>query len=246
MRQAHDTAAPAQPSSLLTPQSHQERRAAFMARVQKALGHAGPPALTTPRPVLVDALVRQVAADDPNRVARFIERAGKNGITVREATPLATLPILDEFLAPYPVERILINAGAWEAQLGLREHFTATGKTVIRWGDVNCSADAFHCQAAITDCRFGLADTGAFLVASSPAFGRSSTLTPPVHIVLLPRAQILADMVDGLAAIARESAPLLPSNVVIINGPSKTSDIESNLVTGVHGPKYVYAVVLDG
>ncbi len=217
-----------------------------MARVQNALGRTGPPALTTPRPELVDALVRQVAADDPNRVARFIERAGKNGVTVRQAAPPAILAILDEFLSPYSVERLLINAGAWEAQLGLHAHFTAAGKTVVRWGDTNCSADAFDCQAAITDCRYGLADTGAFLVASSPTFGRSSTLTPPVHIVLLPREDILADMVDGLAAIARESGPLLPSNVVIINGPSKTSDIESNLVTGVHGPKYVYAVVIDG
>jgi L-lactate dehydrogenase complex protein LldG len=44
----------------------------------------------------------------------------------------------------------------------------------------------------------------------------------------------------------RETGGAMPSNVVVINGPSKTADIEMNLVTGVHGPKYLYVVLIEG
>jgi L-lactate dehydrogenase complex protein LldG len=56
----------------------------------------------------------------------------------------------------------------------------------------------------------------------------------------------MADLVDGLEFVMRETGGSLPSNVVVINGPSKTADIEMNLVTGVHGPKYLYVVLIEG
>jgi L-lactate dehydrogenase complex protein LldG len=99
---------------------------------------------------------------------------------------------------------------------------------------------------SITDAPAGLADTGALLVWSHEHFGRSSTLVTPVHITLLPASRILPDLVDGLAFVQQQNPGLLPSNIVVINGPSKTGDIEMKLVVGVHGPKYLYVLLLDG
>ncbi|MFO0900989.1 MAG: LUD domain-containing protein [Pirellulales bacterium] len=43
-----------------------------------------------------------------------------------------------------------------------------------------------------------------------------------------------------------EKSRLLPSNLVLITGPSKTGDIELQLTTGVHGPGKVHVIVIRG
>jgi L-lactate dehydrogenase complex protein LldG len=37
----------------------------------------------------------------------------------------------------------------------------------------------------------------------------------------------------------------MPSNMVLISGPSKTGDIEQTLSVGVHGPKQLIAILFQ-
>jgi L-lactate dehydrogenase complex protein LldG len=141
---------------------------------------------------------------------------------------------------------VIVNAGELDGRFGVAAHLVSRGKEVLQWGAPGCGELAFSCDAAVTDCRAGLADTGAVMVWSDAEFGRSSTLVVPVHVVLLPASRVLADLVDGFEMLVRECGGNLPSNVVVINGPSKTADIEMNLVTGVHGPKYLHVVLVEG
>jgi L-lactate dehydrogenase complex protein LldG len=64
-------------------------------------------------------------------------------------------------------------------------------------------------------------------------------LLPPVHFVLLPESRILPSIFDWSAQLPDP----LPSNVVLVSGPSKTADIEQTLVVGVHGPKRLIVIV---
>ena len=223
------------------------KRDEFLAIVRHALGHSAVGKLAEPtgRPPRHEKLIRQIQANDPGRVDRWIELAGKNGVNVKRARTAAGIQAaIDECLSAHQVQSVLLNMADLPEE-SFAAHLTKKGLKIYHWAKEGCAEAAFNCDAAVTDCRYGLADTGAFMVWSDTGFGRSSTLTVPVHVVLLPVGRIVADMVDALPHVLRDTGGRMPSNVVIINGPSKTADIEMKLVTGVHGPKFLYAVIID-
>ncbi len=195
-------------------------------------------------PMLDESVIRQFDAATPDLVERWIERAQACSMQVHRIAddPAALRAAIDACLLPHAVTRCVLNAHEYEAALGLPEFLKAKGIEAVTWGAADCREAAFSCEAAITDCRAGLADTGGILVWSDVSFGRSSTLVIPIHIVLLRAAQILPDLMDGLR-LAQAQNPF-PSNIVAINGPSKTADIEMNLITGVHGPKFLHVILI--
>jgi L-lactate dehydrogenase complex protein LldG len=230
-------------------------RGPFMERVRKSLGHPAdrsPPPSEAP-PERDESVIRQCAMGDPALVDRWIERARANSMVIHRAAadPPAVSVALSACLAHHKIARCILNARDLEIRYSLAQLLASRSIDVMPWGSPGCRKASFACDASITDCRAGLADAGSLLVWSDSGFGRSSTLVVPVHIVVLPASRIIPDMIDGLGLVARtfggseSTPPRLPSNIVIINGPSKTADIEMNLVTGVHGPKYLYVVVID-
>jgi L-lactate dehydrogenase complex protein LldG len=236
-----DPRAPTPPATGVNPKRDQ-----FLSSVRHALGHSEVGTLPAPpgRPGRSERLIRQVRADDPRRVERWIDLAGKTGVKVKRARSAGVEAVIDECLNEHQVKSVMVNLADLPED-NIAAHLTGTGRTVFRWALEGCAQAVFDCDASITDCRYGLADTGAMMVWSDPGFGRSTTLTVPVHVVLLPAGRILADMIDALPHALRDTGGRMPSNVVIINGPSKTADIEMKLVTGVHGPKFLYAVIIE-
>ena len=109
--------------------------------------------------------------------------------------------------------------------------------------DVDVFKDAlFQTEAAITGTIGGIADPGAIILWPTPLEPRLMSLVPPVHIAVLE-----ADNIYGTLAEAVEKgrwAGQMPTNALLISGPSKTADIEFQLVFGVHGPKELIVLVL--
>ena len=66
-------------------------RAGFLARVRKSLGHEGGQALPwkVEPPVRDEALIRQVAKDDPGRVDRWVEKAAEQARGLPPKPPAA-------------------------------------------------------------------------------------------------------------------------------------------------------------
>lgn len=94
----------------------------------------------------------------------------------------------------------------------------------------------------ITGADAALADAGAVVVVAGPGRGRLVSVLPPVHVAIVARQQLVAN----LATLLQRRPGLLDeaSNVVIIAGPSRTADIEMTLSHGVHGPKHVHVVLV--
>ena len=67
------------------------------------------------------------------------------------------------------------------------------------------------------------------------------SLVPPVHIVLLDASKIYNTFFE--AQQAEGWANGLPTNSLLISGPSKTADIQQTLAYGAHGPKELVVLI---
>lgn len=97
-------------------------------------------------------------------------------------------------------------------------------------------------EAGITWAKAAIADTGTLVLWPDADEPRLMSLLPPIHVVLLR----LGSLVDNLAQVMADQnwAAGMPTNALLISGPSKTADIEQTLAYGVHGPKELIVLVL--
>ncbi len=98
-------------------------------------------------------------------------------------------------------------------------------------------------DASVTGTVGGIAATGSLVLWPDPHEPRLMSLLPPVHIALLKAS----DIEDNLYAMmqAQNWAAGLPTNLLLISGPSKTADIEQVLAYGAHGPKELIVLILE-
>jgi L-lactate dehydrogenase complex protein LldG len=61
------------------------------------------------------------------------------------------------------------------------------------------------------------------------------SLVPHIHFVLLDAASIHSDLHSAITSEGWKDG--LPTNALLIGGPSKTADIQQTLAYGAHGPK---------
>ncbi len=93
----------------------------------------------------------------------------------------------------------------------------------------------------ITAPDIGVAESATLIQLTKPGCPRSTSLVPSIHIALLRRENLLANLREAYALL-RQEARL--GSLVFITGPSKTADIEAQMVHGAHGPREVYLLVL--
>lgn len=216
-------------------------REAFLARVRSAAA-AGRAYRVQPSGGLDPQPGRGIAPDE-DPVARFVrEVASLGGKAARVPDEAAAAAFLETFLDEYRPRSIL----AWEdpvlERLGMFEQARRRGCKVWTHHELaglpaaDRQAAILAADVGITGTTWAVAETGSLAVASGPGTERTASLLPPVHLAVVTRDRILPDLYDLFARIETAPAPLPASNWVLISGPSKTGDIEMNLVVGVHGP----------
>ena len=100
----------------------------------------------------------------------------------------------------------------------------------------------FEIDAAITTTRGGIAETGSLILWPTPDEPRLMSLVPPIHIAVLYASDIYSTFREAM--ISENWSSEMPTNAILISGPSKTADIEQTLVYGIHGCKELVVFVL--
>ncbi|AKA26743.1 LutC/YkgG family protein [Pseudomonas chlororaphis] len=97
--------------------------------------------------------------------------------------------------------------------------------------------------ASLTTTLGAIAATGSLILWPTREEPRLMSLVPPVHFALLKASEIR----DNFYQVQQEYswAQGMPTNALLVSGPSKTADIEQVLAYGAHGPKDLVVLILE-
>ncbi|MGU7775341.1 LutC/YkgG family protein [Burkholderia sp. MR1-5-21] len=97
-------------------------------------------------------------------------------------------------------------------------------------------------DAGFTIARSGIAATGTLVLAPDAGTPRTVSLVPPLHVALVHADTLHADLHAAVHAERWHAG--MPTNLVLVSGPSKTSDIQQTLAYGAHGPRRLWVVIV--
>jgi L-lactate utilization protein LutC len=216
---------------------HDERN--VLEKVRHSLGRTATPTLP-PEPPLLDEPIVRLVLSDIGLPALFQKKALESKIGV---TPLRVEALHEElvaYLKKLGVKSIMLPRSKFLERLQIAQVLTDAGFVAKHWDEITLD-QAYDIDAAVTDVYRVIAETGSLVVRASPSHGRAITLVPPLHVAIVEPKNCVGDLIDLLELLGTENTA---SGTFIISGPSKTADIEMNLVTGVHGPGKVQVFLL--
>ena len=100
---------------------------------------------------------------------------------------------------------------------------------------------------SVTPAFVGIAETGTLMLASGAETPTTLNFLPDTHIVVLTAGQIVRAYEDGWQRLRDRHAGGndWPRAVNFVSGPSRTADIEQELIMGAHGPRRLHIIVVD-
>nr|CAA6829859.1 MAG: Predicted L-lactate dehydrogenase, hypothetical protein subunit YkgG [uncultured Thiotrichaceae bacterium] len=104
--------------------------------------------------------------------------------------------------------------------------------------------EIFHeTDGALSSTLGGIAETGTLILWPSTHEPRMMTLVPPVHIAILEVDKLFTTFAEAVKE-QQWTETGMPTNALLISGPSKSADIAQVLAYGVHGPKELVVVLV--
>ena len=98
-------------------------------------------------------------------------------------------------------------------------------------------------DAGLTLAKGAIAETGSLILWPDTNEPRLLSLVPPLHFVLVDVETIHTDF--NAAMRDEQWKDALPTNALLVSGPSKTADIQQTLAYGAHGPREVVVLLLN-
>lgn len=184
--------------------------------------------------------------DTEERVRRFTERMTAVRAEIHRCEDKQWLPVLAKICQDKEISNLLYSPNStWgadiEQQANADDSFPTLNiydREIEEWKE-----DLFYkTDASITSTLGGIAETGTLIVWPTPDEPRLMSLVPSIHIAILE----IDKLYTTFAEVMREQnwASQMPTNALLISGPSKSADIEQTLAYGVHGPKELVVILI--
>lgn len=210
-------------------------------RIRTALGRSGAAA---PEPSPVPREYRTSlgrAPGDPVLLDLLVDRLVDYKAEVHRCPPGAVGATVAAALAAHGARRQAAPAGLPAAWLAGADVETVTDGAAPDGGGALSIATLDAVDGVLTGCAVAVAQTGTIVLDSSPVCGRRAlTLVPDYHLIVVEAAQVVGSVPEALPRLD----PVRP--LTWVSGPSATSDIELDRVEGVHGPRTLVVVLVEG
>ncbi|MGF1777654.1 LutC/YkgG family protein [Vibrio nomapromontoriensis] len=182
-----------------------------------------------------------ISMDD--KAQRFISMMTANHTDVKVTTRAALVSTLQDVISDYQLNHIAIGtAGEYiDACQDATSHVQVTefNQCIEHW-----KAELFdQVDAGITHSAGGIADTGAIILWPTEHEPRTLSLVPPFHIALVKKSMLFGHFQQAMAH--SQWNHYMPTNALLISGPSKTADIQQTLAYGAHGPSQLVVIFLE-
>ena len=98
---------------------------------------------------------------------------------------------------------------------------------------------------SLTDCECLIAKTGSVLISDALTQTREVYALPDILLVFATTEQIVGGLKDAFLTVEKKYKGNKPSQLSIITGPSRCSDIEQTLVIGASGIRQIAVFLVD-
>jgi L-lactate dehydrogenase complex protein LldG len=215
----------------------------FLDSIAQRLGR--PRATAAPARPELGAIDREPMSDLVDRFQAELQRVG--GVVFRCANERELEDRLFAVIADTKAETIVSWSRSELASFALDRLWASSMCTPWEGGSERERAlfrdKAAHADIGLTSANLSVASTGSIVLCGGATCPRSVSLLPSMHVAIVPASRIVARMSDAFEVLARREH--VPSSVIFVTGPSRTSDIENDLTIGVHGPASVVVLVLQ-
>lgn len=205
-----------------------DAREAVLGRIREALADR-PPGVAIPRDY-------ERALPPETAIAElFVERVSHYRATVHRTSAEGLPASIASVLTSRGATRLAVPAGIPAPWLG------ASGVERVADDPPLSFPDLDRLDGVITGCAVAIAETGTIVLDAGPDQGRRAlSLLPDLHVCVVLTDQVVGSVPEALARLD----PTRPQTW--ISGPSATSDIELQRVEGVHGPRQLDVILVEG
>ena len=186
--------------------------------------------------------VESPAWDPEERIRRFTERMTAVRAEIIETTEAGWIETLKSVCVQKQLGNLLYSP-ATERGVRIRQQPPLEKLLTCEQEIEDWKSELFHTiDAAVTTTLGGIAETGTLILWPDKNEPRMMSLVPPIHIAILESGKLFNTFAEAVATM--QWAGRMPTNALLISGPSKSADIEQTLAYGVHGPKELVILLI--